>query len=114
KLQPLLELESGSNDPMAVFLTLGMIQLIITPSAEFTDLLGLFVVQMSLGIALGLALGYMMLFAINRLRLEYDGLYPVLTVSFVLLCYGLTTAIGGNGFLAIYICGLILGRGDFI
>ncbi|QPC84203.1 potassium/proton antiporter [Phototrophicus methaneseepsis] len=114
KLRPVLELESGSNDPMAVFLTLGMIQLITTPATQLGDLLVLFVVQMSLGLVIGILSGYLMRAAINQLRLEYDGLYPVLTISFVLLCYGLTTLMGGNGFLAIYLCGLVLGRSDFI
>jgi cell volume regulation protein A len=114
KLQSILELESGSNDPMAIFLALGMIQLLTQPQTQAIDLLPVFVVQMSLGAAAGITLGWLMLLAINRLRLEYNGLYPVLTVSFVLLCYGLTTTIGGNGFLAIYIAGLLAGRSDFI
>ncbi|MBZ0295052.1 MAG: potassium/proton antiporter, partial [Anaerolineae bacterium] len=114
KLKPILELESGSNDPMAVFLTLGMLQLITLPDTPVTALLGMFVVQMSLGALVGIAVGYLMLAAINQLRLEYDGLYPVLTLSFVLLCYGLANILGGNGFLAIYLCGLVLGRSDFI
>ncbi|MAS32432.1 MAG: potassium/proton antiporter [Anaerolineaceae bacterium] len=114
KLQPVLELESGSNDPMAVFLTLGMIQLITLPNAQPSDLIVMFVVQMSIGAIMGVAVGFLMLSAINRLRLEYDGLYPVLTISFVLLCYGLTSTLGGNGFLAIYLTGLIVGRGNVI
>lgn len=114
KLKPILELESGSNDPMAVFLTLGMIQWISTPDTQITDLLGMFIVQMSLGLLIGVLIGYLMIYALNQLRLEYDGLYPVLTIGCVLLCYGFTTAVGGNGFLAIYVTGLLLGRGDFI
>lgn len=114
KLKPILELESGSNDPMAVFLTLGMIQWITTPGTQIMDLLGMFVIQMSLGLLIGVLIGYLTIYALNQLRLEYDGLYPVLTIGFVLLCYGFTTAVGGNGFLAIYVTGLLLGRGDFI
>lgn len=114
KLTPILELESGSNDPMAVFLSLGMIELITQPEATPIDLISMFVLQMSLGVFMGMALGFAMLAVINRVRLEYDGLYPVLTISFVLLSYGLTTTIGGNGFLAIYLTGLIMGKSDFI
>ncbi|MBN2472549.1 MAG: potassium/proton antiporter [Anaerolineae bacterium] len=114
RLKPLLELESGSNDPMAVFLTLGMIQLITTPDAQLIDLAGMFVVQMGLGLLMGVLLGFLMPVVINRIQLEYDGLYPVLTTSFVLLSYGLTTIIGGNGFLAVYVTGVLLGRSNFI
>lgn len=113
-LKPLLELESGSNDPMAVFLTLGMLALIAQPEKSIRDLLPMFVVQMGLGAVGGALIGRGMAFVLRRLRLEYEGLYPVLTFSAVLLCYGVTASLGGSGFLAVYIMGLILGREDFI
>ncbi|MCG3160812.1 MAG: K(+)/H(+) antiporter NhaP [Acidobacteria bacterium] len=113
-LEPLLELESGSNDPMAVFLTLGMISLLMEPSASFAGLIPMFFFQMGLGAALGLAIGKGLTFIINRLRLEYEGLYPALTLSGALLTYGLTASVGGNGFLAAYLAGIILGNSDFI
>jgi cell volume regulation protein A len=114
KLKSILEVESGSNDPMAVFLTLGMIELLNANNAQAIDLLPLFIIQMTVGVLMGVIVGSLMLFAINHLRLEHDGLYPALTMGFVLLCYGLTSSLDGNGFLAIYITGLVVGRKDFI
>lgn len=114
QLKPLLELESGSNDPMAVFLTLGMIQLIQMPEASPLTLLPLFLLQMGIGGALGWGFGRLIVFLLNHLRLEYDGLYPVLTTAAVLLVYGATVSLDGNGFLAVYLAGLTLGRHDFI
>ncbi len=113
-LKPLLELESGSNDPMAIFLTVGLIQLITQPDLSPVNLLGLFVLQMLVGAVLGYGMGRVMLFLVNRLKLGYEGLYPVLTLSLVFLTFGLTVLIGGSGFLAVYMAGITLGRHDFI
>jgi potassium/hydrogen antiporter len=110
----LLELESGSNDPMAVFLTLGFIILIQNAGAHWTALVPMFVRQMALGALLGVCLGWGMVWLVNRLRLEYEGLYPVLTLSLVLLTYGITSALGGNGFLAAYMAGLVMGNKAFL
>lgn len=114
RLEPLLELESGSNDPMAVFLTLGMVRLLIEPSSSIVDLIPMFFIQMGLGAAFGFAMGKGLTFVINRLRLEYEGLYPALTLSGALLTYGATASLGGNGFLAVYLAGIALGNSDFI
>lgn len=113
-LKPLLELESGSNDPMAVFLTIGLISLMTGTSTSVLDLVPLFTRQMVLGAAIGYATGKLMVVLVNRLRLEYDGLYPVLTLSLVLLTYSGSAALGGNGFLAVYLAGLMMGNSDFI
>lgn len=113
-LKPLLELESGSNDPMAVFLTVGMIYLINQPNASAIDLIPMFFLQMGIGAVAGILSGRGIASAINRIRLEYDGLYPVLTIAAVLFIYGGTAAIGGNGFLAVYLAGIIMGQQDFI
>lgn len=113
-LKPLLELESGSNDPMAVFLTIGMISLITGASLSVTDLIPMFIRQMVLGAAIGYGTGRLMVLLINRLRLEYDGLYPVLTLSLVMLTYSGSAWLGGNGFLAVYLAGLIMGNSEFI
>ncbi len=113
-LKPLLELESGSNDPMAIFLTVGMIQLIQTPSDSVWQLIPLFVQQMALGALLGLFTGYALAWILNHLRLEYDGLYSVVTIALVLMSYGLTTSVGGNGFLAVYLAGLVSSDLNFI
>jgi cell volume regulation protein A len=114
QLIPLLELESGSNDPMAVFLTIGMIQLIQQPDLAPTALIPLFIVQMGIGAGMGILIGLTMRRAINHARLEYDGLYPVLTIATVLLSYGLTTLLGGNGFLAVYLVGILFSQVNLI
>jgi potassium/hydrogen antiporter len=114
ELEQLLELESGSNDPMAVFLTLGFIRLLTTPAASPLELVPLFFMQMGLGAAFGYAMGRLMTFLVNRARLEYEGLYPALTLSLVLLTYGLTASLGGNGFLATYLAAIVFGNSDFI
>jgi len=69
---------------------------------------------MIVGGIIGIGSSYLMRYVINRIRLEYDGLYPVLSIAFVLSIYGLATILNGNGFLAIYLAGLLLGRHDFI
>ena len=113
-LKPLLELESGSNDPMAVFLTIGLIHLLQKPTAGMFTLVPMFIQQMAVGAVAGYAMGKVIVLILNRIRLEYDGLYPVLTISLVLLTYGGTAWIGGNGFPAIYLAGLVMGNSNFI
>jgi cell volume regulation protein A len=114
RLRSLLELESGSNDPMAVFLTVGLIGLIRSPDATPLGLVLAFVRQMAIGGLAGYALGRGGALAVNRARLEYGGLYPALTVGLVLLTYGVTDALGGSGFLAVYLAGIVMRREDFI
>jgi cell volume regulation protein A len=114
RLKPLLELESGSNDPMAVFLTVAVMRVLMDPAASVGDIALGFVVQMVVGGVAGYGIGKGMVWLVNRVRLEYEGLYPVLTLSLVLFTYGLTATIGGNGFLAVYAAGLVLGNSDFI
>ncbi len=113
-LEPLLELESGSNDPMAVFLTVALTGLLTAPEARVLGLVPLFFRQMLLGAALGYGMGRAMAWIVNRVRLHVEGLYPVLTVALALLTYAGTATLGGNGFLAVYLAGLIMGRSDFI
>ncbi|KAF5087429.1 potassium/proton antiporter [Methanoculleus sp. YWC-01] len=109
-LRPLLEFESGSNDPMAVLLTTGIIGLILTPGSSIFSLVPTFAQQMAVGGLMGYGLGMFTVWFINRIKLETEGLYPVLTLAMVLLVYGLTTTIGGNGFIAVYLAGLIIGN----
>jgi potassium/hydrogen antiporter len=113
-LKPLLELESGSNDPMAVFLTLGIIRILSNPGSSLWSLVPSFFLQMGLGFLLGYVFGKTMIYALNRLRLEYEGLYPVLSLTGVLFIYGITATVGGNGFLAVYVAGILLGNNQFI
>lgn len=114
KLRPLLEFESGSNDPMAVFLTIGMIQLLTQPNGSITDLFGSFILQMVVGVICGLLFGKLLVFLANRIQLGFDGLYPVLTLSIVFLTYSITNMLFGNGFLATYVAGIAAGHQDFL
>jgi cell volume regulation protein A len=114
KLRPLLELESGSNDPMAVFLTVGLIQLLTRPAFQLNDLVISFFLQIVVGIAMGFVFGKVIVFLANRLHLGFEGLYPVLTLSVMFLTYSLTSAAYGNGFLAVYLAGIVAGHQDFV
>ena len=109
-LAHLLELESGSNDPMAVVLTVALIQLMTNPSTNLWDLLWFFVVQMTVGAVAGVAMGELIRWTLNTLKLELRGIYPVLSVAFALLTYGLTAELHGSGFLAVYLAGLFMRR----
>lgn len=114
QLEPLIELESGSNDPIAVFLTVGFTGLL---TSQNTSLLGLaleFVLEMALGALGGYLLGVAMTWLVNRLRLRHEGLYPVLTLALVMLTYSATHELGGNGFLAVYVAGIVMGNRDFV
>ncbi len=114
ELKPLLELESGSNDPMAIFLTIGFIHLLTHPTASIGGFALMFVQQMLVGAVLGFVFGKLAIKTINRVNLEYDGLYPVLSIALVALVYGVTALLGGNGFLAVYIAAIVLGNSEFI
>jgi len=109
---PLLELESGSNDPMAVFLTLGILGIVMGTSAGPAWLTFSFVLSMAGGLGLGLAFGHLASYILNKLHLEYEGLYPVLSISVVLLTYGSSEILHANGFLAVYVAGIVLGSND--
>lgn len=115
RIRPLLELESALNDPMTVFLSVGLLQLIVHPSeTSLWRLAPAFVQQMGLGLAVGVLAGHGMRRVINWATLEFEGLYPVLSVGLVVLTYGLTQAIGGSGFLAVYVSGIVLGNQNYV
>lgn len=114
RLRPLLELESGSNDPMAVFLTLAFISVITDDGGGVAELVGVFVLQAVVGAVVGFAMAKGAVMAINRARLEYEGLYPVLMIAIVLLAYGGAAVLGGSGFLAVYVTGLVMGNARFL
>ncbi|QCR21408.1 potassium/proton antiporter [Pontibacter sp. SGAir0037] len=113
-LRPTLELESGSNDPMAYFLTVSFTFLIANPGASIWQLVPMFFIQMVLGALIGLLMGRFMTLTINRIRLEQEGLYPAMTLAMVFFTYAFTNVIGGNGFLAIYIAAVILGNSRYL
>ncbi|KAB8333713.1 potassium/proton antiporter, partial [Scytonema tolypothrichoides VB-61278] len=113
-LEPLIELESGSNDPIAVFLTLGLIGVITTPGASLVSLIPSFLLQMGLGAAGGWLFGQLIVLVVNKVRLQQEGLYVVLTLALTLLTYAATTLFGGNGFLAVYIAGIFVGNRNIV
>ena len=114
RIQPLLELESGTNDPMALFLTIGLIHLLTSPGTSPVSLIPMFFQQMLIGAAIGWTIGRLAVPLINWLELDAEGLYSALTVAIVLLTYGATTALGGSGFLEVYLAGLVMGNRDFV
>ena len=110
RIRPLLELESGSNDPMAVFLTVVLTTVATDPTTSVGDLLWLFVRQMTVGAVFGVVMAWAAAWLINHIRLDYEGLYPVLTVAIVAFIFALTSWAGGSGFLAVYLAGLTVGQ----
>ena len=114
RLTSLLEFESGSNDATAVFLTVGMIALISVPNFGLAGFSVMFAQQMAVGSVLGYVMGRLTVAAVNRLELQYDGLYPALTLALALLTYGIAAIAGGNGFLAVYVAAIVLGNSDFL
>jgi cell volume regulation protein A len=113
-LRPILELESGSNDPMAYFLTISLIFLYVHQDTTIWALIPMFIRQMAVGAAIGLVMGRLMNIIVNKIDLDVDGLYPVLVTSLVLFTFSITDFIGGNGFLATYLSALVLGNSSFI
>lgn len=111
-LKPLLELESGSNDPMALFLTVSIVAFAAQESVSWLSFLRNFAISMPVGLLVGVAAGVTAAWLLDRVKLEYEGLYPVLSMSVVLLAYGLSESLHGNGFLTVYACGIVLGNKD--
>lgn len=122
KLQPLLEFESGSNDPMAAFLTIFMVGVISAematghtmPWTGYWVIVPTFFVKMSLGILIGYGIGRLAVWAYNKLDFEYDGLYYVLAFVVVVLAFAAAELSYGNGFMAVYVAGLTMGNKRFV
>ena len=109
-LRPLLELESGSNDPMAYILTIILIQTISQSQIDIWQSVATFCIQMSVGAVAGYLLGHAAVYVLNHINLSNKSLYSVLLLSLVYLIFSLTDLIGGNGYLAVYIAGLVVGN----
>jgi cell volume regulation protein A len=113
-LRPTLELESGSNDPMAYVLTIAFLTLVMNQDQGIVSIIPLFFQQMILGGIAGFAFGKLSKFIINKIKLDFEGLYPVLVIALMFITFSATDFVGGNGFLAIYICAVYLGNQDLI
>jgi potassium/hydrogen antiporter len=113
-LRPTLELESGSNDPMAYVLTISFLTLVVHQDQSLLSIIPLFLQQMLVGGAAGYLFGRLSKLIINKIRLDFEGLYPVLAIALMFVTFSATDFVGGNGFLAIYICAVYLGNQDLI
>lgn len=109
KISSTLEAESGTNDPMAMFLTIAFIQLIMLPDASVASMVGSFVLEMGLGAMLGVLLGYLASWTLNRIRLDASGLYAVLSAGFAIFIYSVAALLHGSGLLAVYLAALVIG-----
>ncbi len=113
ELKSTLELESASNDPMAIFLTIGLITLIQDTTTQYNDLLLLFSSQMGVGALVGLAVGGIGVWLCKRVILMAIGLYPVFVMLFGFMAFGVAANLNGSGFLATFIAGVMLGNSRF-
>ncbi len=113
-LKPLLEFESGSNDPMAVFLTVATLGWITQPDVPFRSMAVSFALQMVVGGLAGFSLGHAACHIVRKMQMENEALYPVLGISIVLFTFGITETVKGNGYLAVYICGMVMANGDYL
>lgn len=114
RVKSTLEVESASNDPMAIFLTIGLLEVIVNQKEMGWNLAQLFFLQMGGGAIAGLAVGYLTVKLVNRINLQATGLYPVLVASCGLLSFGVAAYFGGSGFLAVFICGVMIGNQRFV
>lgn len=114
-LRPMLELESGSNDPMAYMLTIVLIQIISSGSELSLAVVGRdFLVQFLIGGSVGYAFGRFAVWLVNRINLSNSSLYPILLLSIVFATFTITDLLKGNGYLAVYIAGVIVGNARLV
>lgn len=114
-LRPMLELESGSNDPMAYMLTIALIQIIASGSEFNLSLIAKdLIVQFFFGGVIGYALGRFSVWLINRIGLSNSSLYPILLLSIVFITFTITDRLKGNGYLAVYIAGAVVGNSKLV
>jgi potassium/hydrogen antiporter len=113
-LRPTLELESGSNDPMAYVLTIVFLTLVVNQDHSLVSVIPFFLSQMIIGGMAGFLFGRASKWVINKIQLDFEGLYPVLVIALMFITFSATDFIGGNGFLAVYLCAVYLGNQDLI
>ncbi|RGM46796.1 MULTISPECIES: potassium/proton antiporter [Bacteroides] len=109
-LRPMLELESGSNDPMAYMLTIVLIQFIQSSGMGVGNILGSFIIQFIVGAVAGYLLGKLAILMLNKLNIDNQSLYPILLLAFVFFTFSITDLLKGNGYLAVYIAGMMVGN----
>lgn len=109
-LRPMLELESGSNDPMAYMLTVVLIQLAQASGMNCGEIALSFAIQFIVGGAIGYVSGRAAVFMLNKLNIDNQALYPILLLAFVFFTFSITDLIHGNGYLAVYIAGMLVGN----
>lgn len=109
-LRPMLELESGSNDPMAYMLTIVLIQFIQSDGMGTGNIIGSFIIQFLVGAAAGYILGKLAILILNKINIDNQSLYPILLLSFVFFTFAITDLLRGNGYLAVYIAGMMVGN----
>ncbi|GKI22540.1 K+/H+ antiporter [Odoribacter laneus] len=109
-MRPLLELESGSNDPMAYMLTILLLQIIQSGDMSWGQILLSFFMQFSIGIIMGYVLGRIAVYIINHVCLMNNSLYQVILLTFLFFTFSITDLLNGNGYLAVYLAGLVIGN----
>ncbi|NEM98681.1 potassium/proton antiporter [Pontibacter burrus] len=114
-LRPLLELESGSNDPMAYILTITLIEIVKMESEpNYLAATGMLLMQLVIGLVAGYVLGKLAVKVINGVQIDNSSLYPILVFTFCIFIFSATYFIKGNGYLAVYIGGLVIGNSRFV
>uniref|UniRef100_UPI0040578F85 potassium/proton antiporter n=1 Tax=Alistipes sp. TaxID=1872444 RepID=UPI0040578F85 len=111
-LRPLLELESGSNDPMAYILTVVLVGIVSGGTdLDWGEAISTFLIQMIVGAGLGYGFGRATVWVINRINIRSNpSLYSVLLLACAFFTFSFTTIAYGNGYLAVYIAGLVVGN----
>lgn len=113
-LRPMLELESGSNDPVAYMLTLLLIQVVGTQDMNVLSILRDLIIQFFFGSIIGYGLGRFSIWIINKINLLNSSLYPILLLSLVFCTFTITDLLHGNGYLAVYIAGVVVGNARIV
>lgn len=114
RLRPTLELESGSNDPMAYMLTLLLISYIQLGGMDLQEALFSLLIQLAVGVFAGYLLGKLAVFIINKINIDNESLYPILLLATAFFTFSVTTLCKGNGYLAVYIAGLVVGNAKIV
>jgi len=113
-VRSLLEVESGSNDPMAIFLTLVLIETVKFQGFDILHFLFFFVMQFGVGAVVGIGMGKLLVIIMNKLKLPNEGFYPVFAITYSVLVYSVTAILNGSGFLAVYLAAVVIGNSEFV